>query len=58
MYHSQTNMDQGNPKRYFQSWPGLTIQIVRKCLPNCVVAAKGQIVQVRKHMQQTNTIDV
>ena len=40
-------------KGFFQSWPGLTTEVVRKYLPKSPVTAIGHTDQKRKHVRST-----
>ena len=35
-------------KAYFQSWPGLTVELVKKYTPNSMDTEKGHIHQMRQ----------
>ena len=49
-HHSVWSGNHGlkTPKLYLQLWPGLTVQLVNKYLPNSVATEKGHIYQSRK----------
>ena len=45
-------------KHHFKSWPGLTVKLVRKSLPDSVATAKGHLNQERQGLQSTKTSKV
>ena len=44
-------MAQFNKQRFFQSWPGLTTEVVSKYLPKSPANAMGHMDQTRKHVR-------